>query len=118
MTKRPKPAGAATKSRKINKITGERFRIARQSCWLTLPQAAKVLQVTERTLHNWESGACRVPFAAYKLIANSRTRSSSTGSGTEPCRRMASWKARMSNFSPSAFSASARNSRMRISPSL
>ncbi len=64
-TKRP---AKAAKSRKINKITGERFRIARQSCWLTLPQAAKVLQVSERTLHNWESGACRVPFAAYKLM--------------------------------------------------
>ncbi|MCX7563677.1 VC1465 family Xer recombination activation factor [Xanthomonadaceae bacterium XH05] len=67
-TKTTKRPDKSAKSRKINKITGDRFRIARQACWLTLPQAAKVLQVTERTLHNWEAGTCRVPYAAYKLI--------------------------------------------------
>lgn len=59
-TKTTKRPGKPAKSRKINKITGECFRIARQACWLTLPQAAKVLQVSERTLHNWEAGACGV----------------------------------------------------------
>ena len=67
-TKTTKRATKPAKSIKINKITGERFRIARQACWLSLAQAAKVLQVTERTLHNWESGACRVPYAAYRLM--------------------------------------------------
>ena len=66
--KRSKRTTAAKKTRRINKIAGDRFRIARQDCWLTLPQAAKVLQVTERTLHNWEAGTCRVPYAAYKLM--------------------------------------------------
>ena len=66
--KRPKRTTTAKKTRRINKIAGDRFRIARQDCWLTLPQAAKVLQVTERTLHNWEAGTCRVPYAAYKLM--------------------------------------------------
>lgn len=29
---------------------------------------AKFLHVTERTLHNWESGRHAVPYAAYKLL--------------------------------------------------
>lgn len=31
-------------------------------------QAAKTLQVSERTLHNWVSGTTAVPYAAYKLL--------------------------------------------------
>lgn len=30
--------------------------------------AAKLLHVSVRTLHNWESGRCAIPFAAYKLL--------------------------------------------------
>ena len=35
---------------------------------LDLPGCAKLLQVTERTLRNWESGKHDIPFAAYKLL--------------------------------------------------
>ncbi len=35
---------------------------------LDLPGCAKLLHVTERTLHNWESGKHDIPFAAYKLL--------------------------------------------------
>ena len=65
------PKAASRKVRKasaIKALTGERFRQARLQCWLTVPQAAKVLHVTERTLHNWESGATRIPYSAYKLM--------------------------------------------------
>ena len=34
----------------------------------TRRQAAKTLQVSERTLHNWVSGTTAVPYAAYKLL--------------------------------------------------
>lgn len=50
------------------KILAERFRRARHICGLTVPQAAKLLHVTPRTVHNWEAGTVRVPFAAYKLM--------------------------------------------------
>lgn len=49
-------------------ILAERFRHARHACWLTVPQAAKLLHVSVRTVHNWEAGIVRVPFAAYKLM--------------------------------------------------
>ena len=35
---------------------------------LTIEQAAKLLRLSERTLHNWEAGRVRIPYAAYKLI--------------------------------------------------
>lgn len=35
---------------------------------LDLPGCAKLLHVTERTLHNWQSGKHDIPFAAYKLL--------------------------------------------------
>ena len=34
----------------------------------TRAAAAKTLQVSERTLHNWVSGTTAVPYAAYKLL--------------------------------------------------
>ena len=34
---------------------------------LDLPGCAQLLHVTERTLHNWQSGKHDIPFAAYKL---------------------------------------------------
>ncbi|GKS91582.1 hypothetical protein [Acidovorax sp. SUPP2539] len=35
---------------------------------LDLPGCAQLLHVTERTLHNWQSGKHDIPFAAYKLL--------------------------------------------------
>ena len=39
-----------------------------RSLGLDLPGCAQLLHVTERTLHNWESGKHEIPFAAYKLL--------------------------------------------------
>lgn len=49
-------------------ITAVRFRETRFACGLSQADAAKFLQVTLRTVHNWETGATRVPYAAYKLV--------------------------------------------------
>lgn len=35
---------------------------------MDLAACAKFLHVTQRTLHNWESGKHDIPFAAYKLL--------------------------------------------------
>ncbi len=35
---------------------------------LDLPGCAKLLHVTERTLHNWQSGKHDIPYAAYRLL--------------------------------------------------
>jgi hypothetical protein len=35
---------------------------------MTIPQTAELLRVSERTVHNWEAGRVRIPYAAYKLI--------------------------------------------------
>nr|WP_240964858.1 VC1465 family Xer recombination activation factor [Acidovorax sp. SRB_24] len=39
-----------------------------RSLGLDLPGCAQLLHVTERTLHNWQSGKHDIPFAAYKLL--------------------------------------------------
>src|SRR3546814_19977263 len=56
------------KTPRTRAVTAFRFREMRLSCALSVAAAAKVLHVTERTVHNWESGASRVPYAAYKLL--------------------------------------------------
>ncbi len=40
----------------------------RQSLSLSRPATVKLLHITLRTLHNWESGKVRIPYAAFKLI--------------------------------------------------
>jgi len=35
---------------------------------LSTTEAAKLLRVSERTLHNWEKGRVRIPYAAFKLM--------------------------------------------------
>ncbi len=40
----------------------------RQSASLSRRATAKLLHISLRTLHNWESGKVRIPYAAYKLI--------------------------------------------------
>jgi transcriptional regulator with XRE-family HTH domain len=61
-------AGAHAKGPRIRVVTAARFREARLSCVLSLEGAAKLLHVSVRTVHNWESGAVRVPYAAYRLM--------------------------------------------------
>lgn len=46
----------------------QRFREARLTSLMSQADAAKLLRVTERTVHNWEAGRVRVPYAAYKLM--------------------------------------------------
>ncbi len=46
---------------------GHRLRTARASLGWSVDDAAKYFQVTDRTWHNWEIGAHRIPFAVYKL---------------------------------------------------
>ena len=46
---------------------GYRLRTARCGMGWSVEAAAKYFQVTQRTWHNWESGAHRIPFAVYKL---------------------------------------------------
>src|SRR3546814_19751205 len=64
----PSRHGYLGKTPRIRAVTAFRFREMRLSCALSVAAAAKVLHVTARTLHNWESGASRVPYAAYKLL--------------------------------------------------
>lgn len=45
-----------------------RFRAMYRNLGLDLAGCAKLLHVTERTLHNWQSGKHDIPFAAYKLL--------------------------------------------------
>ncbi len=47
---------------------GFRLRAARCNLGWSPVDAAKNLQVTERTWHNWENGSHRIPYAVYKLL--------------------------------------------------
>jgi transcriptional regulator with XRE-family HTH domain len=47
---------------------GQRLRSMYRNLGMQRPDAAKFLQVSERTLHNWESGRHVIPFAVYKLL--------------------------------------------------
>ena len=46
---------------------GFRLRYARLKLGWSVADAGKYFQVTDRTWHNWETGAHRIPFAVYKL---------------------------------------------------
>lgn len=45
-----------------------RFRAVYRNLGLTRPDAAKLLHVSERTLHNWETGHHEIPYSAYRLL--------------------------------------------------
>ena len=69
-TKQARPArtGKHGKRPRIAIVAPERFREARMTCFLSVDAAAKLLHVTRRTLHNWEAGTTRIPYAAFKLM--------------------------------------------------
>lgn len=46
----------------------KRFRALLADLGLKHPEAAKMLHISLRTLHNWLSGRHEVPYAAYKLL--------------------------------------------------
>lgn len=47
---------------------GERLRSMYRSLGMTRSDCAKFLHVSDRTLHNWESGKHDIPYAAYRLL--------------------------------------------------
>lgn len=57
-----------TQKTKRQWVDGEDFYVARRRAGLTPGQAAEMLQVTTRTLRNWENGSSRIPYAAYRLM--------------------------------------------------
>ncbi|MGY8540211.1 VC1465 family Xer recombination activation factor, partial [Paracidovorax citrulli] len=46
----------------------QRFRAMYRNLGLDLAGCAQLLHVTERTLHNWQSGKHDIPYAAYRLL--------------------------------------------------
>ncbi len=49
-------------------MQGKRFRYLYSRLGLKPADVAKLLHVSERTVHNWVAGSVRVPYAAYKLL--------------------------------------------------
>ena len=49
-------------------MLAERFQVMYRRLGLDLAGCAKLLHVTERTLHNWQSGKHDIPYAAYRLL--------------------------------------------------
>jgi DNA-binding transcriptional regulator YiaG len=49
-------------------MLSDRFKSMYRQMGLDRPAAAKLLHVSERTLHNWESGVHEIPYTAYKLL--------------------------------------------------
>lgn len=46
----------------------ERFHLERMAAGLTQKQAAEYLGVSVRSVRNWETGANRIPYPAFKLV--------------------------------------------------
>lgn len=44
------------------------FRNLRRFSGLTRKQAAELLDVTARTIQNWETGGARIPWMAYRML--------------------------------------------------
>lgn len=53
---------------KFTPVDAEAFRVARFSAGLSLDGAADFLRVTSRTVRNWEAGAVRIPYPAFRLL--------------------------------------------------
>jgi transcriptional regulator with XRE-family HTH domain len=49
-------------------IDREQFMQIRKENRLSIEQAAKLLQVTSRTIAHWERGVTRIPYSAFKLL--------------------------------------------------
>lgn len=44
------------------------FHLMRRRAFLTTVEAAKLLDVTHKTLQNWEKGRSRIPYTAYRVL--------------------------------------------------
>lgn len=49
-------------------VSNEDFRIERMTAGFSRPQAADYLGVNVRTIRNWETGATRIPYPAFRLL--------------------------------------------------
>lgn len=49
-------------------MLSSRFRAMYRNLGLSRLEAAQLLHVTERTLHNWDSGHHEIPYSAYRLL--------------------------------------------------
>ena len=49
-------------------IEPQDFRDLRRQAGMTRLQAAKALDVTPRTIQNWETGGARIPWMAYRML--------------------------------------------------
>jgi DNA-binding transcriptional regulator YiaG len=56
------------KRKPFKPIDNEQFREIRMMNRLSISDVAKLLQVTQRTVANWESGSSRIPYSAFKLL--------------------------------------------------
>lgn len=56
------------KRKPFKPIDNEQFREVRIMNRLSINEVAKLLQVTSRTVANWESGGSRIPYSAFKLL--------------------------------------------------
>lgn len=60
--------GKIDKDRETRAMLSDRFKSMYRQMGLDRPAAAKLLHVSERTLHNWETGVHEIPYSAYKLL--------------------------------------------------
>lgn len=49
-------------------IDPQDFRDLRRQAGMTRKQAAEALNVTERTIQNWETGGARIPWMAFRML--------------------------------------------------
>lgn len=56
------------KRKPFKPIDRTQFREVRLLNKLSIEQAAKLLQVTSRTVAHWENGVTRIPYSAFKLL--------------------------------------------------
>jgi Phage protein len=57
-----------TQDSETRAMLGKRFKAMYSSLGFNASEAAQLLQVSERTVHNWVSGAVQIPYAAYRLL--------------------------------------------------
>jgi DNA-binding transcriptional regulator YiaG len=62
------PRGKHKNDRDTRAMLSFRFRAMYRSLGLSRPDAAQLLHVSERTLHNWETGHHEIPYSAYRLL--------------------------------------------------
>lgn len=60
--------GKLDKDPQTRAMLSDRFKSMYRQMGLDRPAAAKLLRISERTLHNWETGVHEIPYSAYKLL--------------------------------------------------